>query len=82
LVGWAHGIRSGYLLTAYALVTMTGSVTLGWHYAVDGYLGAFLAWGCWMLAGYLTPPVSASAIWRSLLHTVPASKPIRAHDSL
>jgi hypothetical protein len=54
LVGWAHGIRSGYLLTAYALVTMTGSVTLGWHYAVDGYLGAFLAWGCWMLAGYLT----------------------------
>jgi hypothetical protein len=36
-------------MTVYALIVMIGSVHLGWHYAVDGYLGAagmlVLWWG-------------------------------------
>jgi PAP2 superfamily len=35
----------------YALLIFAASVVLGWHYAVDGYLGAAGAWGLWWLAG-------------------------------
>ncbi len=38
-------------LWALTLVTFVGSLALAWHYAVDGYLGAALAWGCWWVAG-------------------------------
>jgi hypothetical protein len=41
------------LLAAYAVVIQIGSVVLAWHYAIDGYLGAVLAWGCWIAAGRL-----------------------------
>lgn len=36
-----------WLLTA---ITFVGSLALGWHYAVDGYAGALLAWLCWRVA--------------------------------
>lgn len=44
---------AGWLLTAFAFVIMLGSVHLAWHYAVDGYFGALIAWGCWRVAGKL-----------------------------
>jgi hypothetical protein len=31
-------------------ITFLGSMALGWHYAVDGYAGAALAWFAWWLA--------------------------------
>jgi membrane-associated phospholipid phosphatase len=43
----------GYLMTAFAIGIMIGSVLLGWHYAVDGYAGALIALGSWKLAGWL-----------------------------
>jgi hypothetical protein len=33
-----------------ALLTFVGSVLTGWHYAIDGYAGALLAWLCVLLA--------------------------------
>ncbi|NNE82209.1 MAG: hypothetical protein HKN18_18205 [Silicimonas sp.] len=37
----------GWVMTVFAMLMMVGSVQLGWHYAVDGYLGALIAWMCW-----------------------------------
>jgi hypothetical protein len=38
-------------LWTFALVVQVGSVFLAWHYAIDGYAGALIAWGCWWVAG-------------------------------
>ncbi|WP_164517296.1 phosphatase PAP2 family protein [Tabrizicola piscis] len=47
---------AGYVMTAFAVVIMIGSVLLGWHYAVDGYVGAFLAVLVWKAVGLLIRP--------------------------
>ncbi len=44
---------AGWLLVVYALLIQLGSVHLAWHYAIDGYAGAVLAAGCWMVAARL-----------------------------
>jgi len=44
----------GGLCWVYAGVMQIGSVALAWHYAIDGYAGALLAWGCWRLAARVT----------------------------
>lgn len=41
---------AGHLMAAFCAIIMIGSVMLAWHYAVDGYLGFFVAWVCWKLA--------------------------------
>lgn len=35
---------------AFALVTFLLSMSLGWHYGVDGILGALVAWGVWRVS--------------------------------
>jgi membrane-associated phospholipid phosphatase len=53
-LGFASGQRwLGWLLAAFASLIMLGSVHLGWHYAIDGYLGAAIAALSWWLAGKL-----------------------------
>ncbi len=37
----------GYIFAAYALLIQVGSVILGWHYAVDGYMGIALTIAIW-----------------------------------
>ncbi len=37
-------------LVAMTLATSVGAVVTGWHYAVDAYVGAALAWACFWLA--------------------------------
>ncbi len=51
LLGWRISRRLGWLLTGYALVILLGSVHLGWHYAVDGYLSIVLVLAIWKLVG-------------------------------
>lgn len=51
LFGRRYSRTAGIVLTAYAVVIFLGSIHLGWHYAVDGYVGAFGAWLIWWLVG-------------------------------
>jgi hypothetical protein len=52
LLAFAAGRRRlGWLLVGFSAAIFLGSVLLGWHYAVDGYLGAVIALACWKLAG-------------------------------
>lgn len=53
LVGWARSRPAGVLLAVYAVVTLVGSVVLGWHYAVDGYVGAAMAFAIWRVSNRL-----------------------------
>lgn len=53
LFGWRFSRQVGIALTLYAVVIMIGSVHLGWHYALDGYVGALGAMAVWWLVGRL-----------------------------
>jgi membrane-associated phospholipid phosphatase len=43
----------GVVATFGAVLMLVSSVILGWHYAVDGYVGALLSIGLWWVAGRL-----------------------------
>ncbi|MEZ8605138.1 phosphatase PAP2 family protein [Vibrio splendidus] len=43
----------GYVLWVFAFCIQIGSVHLGWHYAVDGYVGALSVAILWHFIGYL-----------------------------
>ena len=47
LVGYERSATAGRILTFFAMLTFVGSVALGWHYAVDGYVGALMAYAIW-----------------------------------
>ncbi|HET9777156.1 MAG TPA: phosphatase PAP2 family protein, partial [Gemmatimonadaceae bacterium] len=47
IVGWA-----------FVVLTLLGSVYLGWHYALDGYASILGMLGIWRIAGYLTSPAA------------------------
>jgi len=53
LAGWRLNRAAGIALSVFALLIMAGSVHLGWHYAVDGYVGAIGAALLWKLTGWL-----------------------------
>ncbi len=48
---WKIGGEIAFL---YAVLILIGSVILGWHYALDGYLGIVLAQIIWHVAGVIT----------------------------
>mgnify|MGYP006189448769 CR=1 FL=1 len=54
LVAFRLNRTLGWILTGFALVIGFGSVHLGWHYALDGIVAAFAAWGIWWVAGRCT----------------------------
>ena len=43
----------GYVMLAYLIIIQIGSVHLGWHYAVDGYVSMLGTWGLWRFSGWL-----------------------------
>jgi PAP2 superfamily len=45
-----------WLLAGYALVVQVGSVMLGWHYAVDGYVAMLVTAGLWKAVGRACTP--------------------------
>jgi hypothetical protein len=53
LVGWAQHRLLGIALTGFAVLTLIGSVHLGWHYAVDGYAAAVAVIALWQLSGWV-----------------------------
>lgn len=55
LLALAMGQRArwaGAVMWGFTMVILAGSVGLGWHYAVDGYVGIAGAFICWSLAGW------------------------------
>ena len=42
---------AGWVMVGFLVLILAGSVALGWHYAVDGYLGAAIALLFWQIAG-------------------------------
>jgi hypothetical protein len=54
-LGWAVSRWLGLAFTAFAIVIQIGSVHLGWHYAIDGYVSAVMVTALWFLVGRWTP---------------------------
>ena len=52
LFGWAYSRMLGVVLTVVAACTFAASILLGWHYAIDGYVGAALAGLIWWAARF------------------------------
>jgi membrane-associated phospholipid phosphatase len=52
LVCWRVRRWLGIVMATYAVIIMLGSVHLGWHYAVDGYLGAAGMLAIWWCVGW------------------------------
>ena len=53
LVGWRTHRWFGIALTLFTLLVLVGSVHLGWHYAIDGYVALVATWILWRFAGWL-----------------------------
>ncbi|HJN76246.1 MAG TPA: phosphatase PAP2 family protein [Myxococcota bacterium] len=51
LLGWARHRVLGVALGCFAAIILVGSVHLGWHYAVDGYVGAVCGVLVWVFVG-------------------------------
>ncbi len=51
-LGWGRRWFINFTIP-FALAIFAGSIILGWHYAVDGYMGGLVAWFSWWLAGKL-----------------------------
>jgi PAP2 superfamily len=51
LLGCRTNKRLGIALSAYAVIIMIGSVHLGWHYAIDGYVAVLGTLAIWWAVG-------------------------------
>ncbi len=72
LLGWQVSRAHGIALTIFAVLIFLGSIHLGWHYAVDGYLGAALAVVIWWISGKIATGMenrSAVTGYRALFDT-------------
>lgn len=69
LLGWRYGglIRWGFL--AFLLITFIGSIHLGWHYAVDGYISLVTTPIIWWVTVRLLHGIRARS---SAVNLVPA----------
>jgi hypothetical protein len=53
LVGLRTGRALGIAFSFFTVLIMIGSVHLGWHYAVDGYVALVGTWLIWRAVGWL-----------------------------
>jgi hypothetical protein len=53
LVAFGANRKLGYLFVAFAVIVQIGSVHLGWHYAIDGYVAAIGTVLIWLAVGWL-----------------------------
>jgi hypothetical protein len=61
IVAFGRSRILGLGLAGYALVIQVGSVALGWHYGVDGYVGAIVAGLAWAVACTAVPDVGGES---------------------
>jgi len=47
------GRTATWISGVYVIIILTSSVHLGWHYAIDGYVGLIGGWLAWRISGYL-----------------------------
>jgi len=50
LVGWQIGRRVGIVLSLHCFAVYIGSIHLGWHYAIDAYVGWAVAVPVWLIS--------------------------------
>jgi hypothetical protein len=55
LLAWRTDRLLRVLFAAFGVVVFLGSVHLGWHYAVDGYVSAAVMVGVWRATGWFVP---------------------------
>ncbi len=53
LLGMATRRWLGAVFGVFALLILIGSVHLGWHYAIDGYVAIIATWAIWHAVGWL-----------------------------
>lgn len=63
IVGWRINRALGAVLIIYAIIIQVGSVLLGWHYAIDGYVGAVLTGMIWKGSKWLVLIPDDDAGW-------------------
>ena len=52
LVAWNTHRTFGWSMVGFTALILIGSVHLGWHYAIDGYVSILLTWLIWRFAGW------------------------------
>jgi hypothetical protein len=63
-LSWDLGRRARIAGSIFLAFIVIGSIHLGWHYAVDGYLSVAFAWALWRLVGWLLRrPAVAAFLW-------------------
>jgi hypothetical protein len=60
MLAWQTDRVLGAAFAAFGVVVFLGSVHLGWHYAVDGYVSVLTMILVWRLTGWLVPRYLAS----------------------
>jgi hypothetical protein len=64
LLGFAIRRWLGVLFFVFMAAILIGSVHLGWHYAIDGYVGIVGAWAIWWAVGwFLDRPAVDRLLW-------------------
>ena len=74
-LAWHVGGKARLFGSLFLAFIFVGSIHLGWHYALDGYLGIAFAWLLWRLTGWLLArPAIRAWLWPEGL---PGSSPAR-----
>jgi PAP2 superfamily len=61
---WSLGRRAAIFGSIFFAVIFLGSIHLGWHYALDGYLAMAGAWVLWRVVGWLLDrPAVEALLW-------------------
>ncbi len=63
-LAWTMGRKAAIFGSLFLALIFIGSIHLGWHYAIDGYLAVLGAWALWRLVGWgLDRPAARRLLW-------------------